>query len=162
MSRSGAETPGPAPNGRTVQGRTVPGRTLHWGRAEGPLLRLDTPVSFWGGVDLAGRIVDGHHPQCGQSVTGTVLAMSSGRGSSSSTAVLAEQIRVGTAPAAVVLAECDTILVIAALVAAELYDVAMPVVLVSAEDLAMLRAGRVSVRADRDTLDAAIELEGPA
>ena len=105
----------------------VTGTPLSPGRAEGPLLRLTEPLSFWGGVDEHGRVIDVHHPQHGVQVTGAVLVMPSGRGSSSSAAVLAEQIRAGTAPAAIVLGEPDGILVAGTLVAGELYDVHVPV-----------------------------------
>jgi predicted aconitase with swiveling domain len=115
---------------------------VHPGSATGELLVLDEPLSFWGGVDPSGRIVDRRHPQCGTAVTGRVLAMTSGRGSSSSSSVLAEQIRAGAAPAAVVLAEPEVILVLGAIVAAELYGTALPVVQLAPEDFALLTRGR--------------------
>lgn len=142
----------------TPSGTDLVGRSLHQGTAAGPVLRLDTPVSFWGGVDVHGTIIDVHHPQHGRSVTGTVLVMDSGRGSSSATAVLAEQLRSGTAPAALVLAECDTILLIAALVAAELYDVRLPVVVLAPALLVRLTGGTATVVAGPD--DAHVVLEG--
>lgn len=110
--------------------------TLVAGEAQGRALVLDEPLSFWGGVDPAtGDIVDVHHPQRGANVAGRVLVMPSGRGSSSSSSVLAEAIRAGTAPAAIVLAEPDPILALGAIVARELYDVAMPVVVASRVDV---------------------------
>ena len=54
--------------------------------------------------------------------------MPSGRGSSSSSSVLAEAIRAGTAPAAIVLGEADPILALGAIVARELYGTTIPVV----------------------------------
>ncbi|MEZ5801729.1 MAG: DUF126 domain-containing protein [Nitratireductor sp.] len=48
-------------------------------------------------------IIDRWHPQHGQSMRGKVLLMASGRGSSSGSAVLAEAIRLGTGPVAIVL-----------------------------------------------------------
>jgi len=72
----------------------VHGRTLHPGSATGLPIRLTAPLSFWGGTDNLGRIVDAHHPQCGAVLTGRILLMESGRGSSSASSVLAEQIRV--------------------------------------------------------------------
>jgi predicted aconitase with swiveling domain len=80
-------------------------------------------------VDPAtGDIVDVHHPQYGANVAGRVLVMPSGRGSSSSSSVLAETIRAGTAPAAIVLFEPDAILALGAIVASELYGRTIPVV----------------------------------
>jgi predicted aconitase with swiveling domain len=94
-------------------------------------LVLDDPVSFWGGVDPAtGRIVDPHHPQRGESVAGRVLVMRSGRGSSSSSSVLAECLANGTGPAAILLGEPDSILVVGALVARELGGPRCPVIVV--------------------------------
>ena len=125
-------------------------RTLVAGTAEGRALVLDEPLSFWGGVDPeTGDITDVRHPQHGTSVTGRVLVMPSGRGSSSSSSVLAESIRAGTAPAAIVLGEADPILALAAIVARELYGKATPVVVAADPSL---RTGRVmKVTASRET-----------
>jgi predicted aconitase with swiveling domain len=106
----------------------VHGRTLHPGSATGLPIRLTAPLSFWGGTDNLGRIVDAHHPQCGAVLTGRILLMESGRGSSSASSVLAEQIRARTAPAAIVLSRADPIIPLGALVAAELYHLDLPVV----------------------------------
>jgi hypothetical protein len=67
--------------------------------------------------------------------------MPSGRGSSSSSTVLAEAIRLGTGPAGIVLGAPDEIIVIGALVAAELYGSQMPVVIGSAEGVTSVRSG---------------------
>ena len=104
-------------------------RALVPGPAEGPALVLSEPLSFWGGVDAEdGTIIDRHHPQAGETVRGKVLVMPSGRGSSSSSSVLAETIRAGTGPVAIVLAEPDGILALGALVASKLYGKTTPVV----------------------------------
>ena len=104
-------------------------------------LRLDEPLSLWGGMDAAsGRIIDAHHPQRGVSLTGRVVVMRSGRGSSSSASVLAEAVRAGTAPAAFVMAEPDLILEIGSAVAEELYGVRVPVVVRSPAELARINA----------------------
>ncbi|MDV3220616.1 aconitase X swivel domain-containing protein [Intrasporangium sp.] len=120
---------------------SLTGRSLHPGSASGRLLVLDEPLSFWGGSDLGGTIVDRHHPQRGRSFAGRVLAMRTGRGSSSSSYVLAEQLRRGTGPVAIVLIEPDPIIVLGALVADELYGFSMPVVVLPEDELARLRTG---------------------
>lgn len=108
------------------------GELLVGGAAAGDLLRLEEPLSFWGGVDEeTGRIIDGHHPQVGTSVAGTALLMGASRGSSSSTSTLLECIRRSTAPALLLLTEPDQILVIAAVVAWELYGRGPSVVLLA-------------------------------
>ena len=120
----------------------IEGRPLVTGRAEGPALVLDEPLSFWGGIDPeTGRIVEVGHPQRGEVVTGRILVMPSGRGSSSSATVLAESIRLGTGPAGIVLAEVDGIIAIGALVAANLYGVTVPVVVAERSAYAAIRAG---------------------
>lgn len=118
---------------------SLTGRSLHPGAASGRLLVLDEPLSFWGGSDLSGTIADRRHPQRGQSLVGRVLAMRSGRGSSSSSSVLAEQLRRGTGPAAIVLTEPDPIILLGALVADELYGFSMPVVILPQDEFARLR-----------------------
>jgi uncharacterized protein len=118
------------------------GRWLVEGYATGPALVLDEPLSFWGGLDPStGEIVETGHPQRGEVVTGRILVMPSGRGSSSSATVLAEAIRAGKGPAGIVLGEPDDIIVIGALVATELYGVAIPVIVASATAFHRIRNG---------------------
>jgi predicted aconitase with swiveling domain len=103
-------------------------QSLARGEAEGPALVLSEPLSFWGGVDVAtGAIIDHSHPQRGLNVAGCVLVMPAGRGSSSSSAVLAEVIRLGTGPVAIVLATPDPILTVGAIVARFLYGLQCPI-----------------------------------
>lgn len=117
-------------------------RVLVEGSATGQALVLREPLSFWGGLDPAtGEIVETGHPQRGEVVAGRILVMPSGRGSSSSSTVLVEAIRTGTAPAGIVLGEPDDIIVTGALVAAELYGVSMPVVVASPAGYAAIRNG---------------------
>ena len=123
-------------------------RHLLTGAATGVVLVLDEPLSMWGGLDPeTGRLIDGHHTQFGSVLIGTILVMPSGRGSSSSSSVLAEAIRAGTAPAAIVLAEPDDIILLGALVAQELYGITCPVLVADSETYAGLSTGdRVTVR----------------
>lgn len=106
---------------------------------EGPALVLAKALSFWGGIDAeTGRIIDHSHPDLGACVTGTVLVMPGGRGSSSSSSVLAETIRRGTGPVAIVLGTPDPILTVGALVAESLYGKRCPVVVT---DISRIRSG---------------------
>jgi predicted aconitase with swiveling domain len=127
------------------------GKVSHPGNAEGEVLLLTEPVSFWGGVDHHGEIIDVHHAQHKAKMTNKILVMPSGRGSSSATAVLAELIRTGDGPLAIVMLQCDTILVIGALVSAEIYGISMPIVELDQEQYAQLSDGmRVKVDAASD------------
>jgi predicted aconitase with swiveling domain len=107
------------------------GRALIDGSAAGIALVLDEPLSFWGGFDPdSGRVIDARHPQSGQLLTARIVVMPGGRGSSSSSSVLAEAVRAGTAPAGIVLGSPDPIIALGALVARELYGTVVPVVAV--------------------------------
>jgi predicted aconitase with swiveling domain len=130
-------------------GTTLEGRALLQGRASGEAVVLDEPLSFWGGLDPAsGRIIDRRHPQAGGTVTGRILVMPSGRGSSSSSSVLAEAIRAGTAPAGIVLAEPDGIVVLGALVARELYGTTIPIVVLGRDGYERVATGEQVVIED--------------
>ncbi|MEX2137311.1 MAG: DUF126 domain-containing protein [Chloroflexota bacterium] len=118
------------------------GMVLADGAARGQALVLDEPLSFWGGVDPAsGAIIDVRHPQLGISLKGRVLVMSSVRGSSSSSSVLAETVRAGCAPAAILLGEPDLILAVGAAVAEELYGIRVPVLQLQLADLGAIPGG---------------------
>lgn len=105
-------------------------------------LVLVEPLSLWGGMDPAtGEVIDAHHPQRGANLAGRAVVMRSGRGSSSSASVLAEAVRAGVAPAAILLAEPDLILSIGSAVAEELYGVRVPVVVLPRERLEAIRDG---------------------
>ncbi len=114
------------------------------GVAEGEVLELSEPLSFWGGLDIAtGKIIDSRHPQYGQSLTGKIVVMPFARGSSSSANTLAESIHFGTGPAAVLLEEPDEIVVLGALVPGEIYGEWRPVVVIDRKTRADLRTGAV-------------------
>ena len=105
-------------------------------------LVLSEGLSLWGGMDPAtGELIDAHHPQRGAILTGRAVVMPSGRGSSSSASVLAEAVRAGTAPAAILLSEPDLILAIGSAVAEELYGRVVPVIVLPAAELAAIRDG---------------------
>ena len=128
----------------------VRGRPLIPGEGSGPLLRLTHPISFWGGVDpTSGQIVDPRHPEFGSSITGTVLAIPAAVGSSSSSAIMLELLREGTAPAAILMGKADAILALGGVVGGELGYAPIPIIEVSAAELQRLPNGtRVAVHAD--------------
>jgi uncharacterized protein len=122
------------------------------GIARGTIVRLAEPLSFWGGFDSeTGRIIDRTHGDVGRVLTGAIVVMSRARGSSSSSSVLAEAIRRGTAPAAIVLGAPDPILPVGAIVAQTLYGQLCPIVVV--DDVAPLATGHhVEIDTDRDLI----------
>lgn len=122
--------------------REIRARCLVAGEASGETAVLSAPLSLWGGFDPAsGRIIDVHHPEHGARIDGRILVMPGGRGSSSSASILLEAVRLGRHPLALVLGEADPVLVIGALVAADLYGVAVPVIEVDAALLESLPDG---------------------
>ncbi len=120
----------------------VSARILIDGTAEGPLLRLDEPISFWGGVDPAtGRLTDPRHKQHGVSIAGTVLALAATRGSSSSSAIMLELLARGLAPAALLLGEPDAILALGVIVGGEMGYRTIPILAIPAAEQASLPSG---------------------
>jgi predicted aconitase with swiveling domain len=137
-----------------VTSSVVPVLVLVPGCAAGKVTAIGEPISFWGGFDaVTGRIIDRLHPDHGACLTGRVLVMRSARGSSSSSSVLAEAIRLGTAPAAIVLRSGDAILTIGALVAAALYNRLCPIVVAESDrDFALIAAaGGAEIEAEKGT-----------
>jgi predicted aconitase with swiveling domain len=117
----------------------LPARLLVEGTAAGAVTVSPAPLSFWGGFDAAsGEVIDRRHPLSGQRLTGRIVALPWTRGSSTTTQVLLESVRLGTAPAAILLPEVDTFIALASIVAHELYGRGFPVAVV---DIASLRDG---------------------
>jgi len=119
------------------------GQAIIVGNAEGELLVANEPLSFWGGYDYAtGEIIDRRHPLSGYIAAGKVLALPFTRGSSTTTAVLLEAVRAGTAPAAIIITGIDKFFALAAVVAEEMYGKAFPLVSISEADFARLEMGQ--------------------
>lgn len=136
-------------------GRVIHGRALVGGTAEGALLVSAEPLSFWGGFDPAtGEIIDRRHPLSGAIAAGRILALPAARGSSTTTAILLEAIRLGTAPAALLTNGPDTFLALASIVAEELYGRPLPLVALMPEDFANLQSNwRAWIRHNRVEID---------
>jgi len=112
------------------------------GAAEGVVLATAEPLSFWGGYDYrTGEIIDHRHPLVGQVAAGRVLVVPFTRGSSTTTAVLLEAVRAGTAPAAILTTGIDSFFALAAIVAEVMYGRVLPVLALAGRDFATLRTG---------------------
>jgi hypothetical protein len=110
----------------------IHGKPVVAGHASGWLLACQEPLSFWGGYDqYSGEIIDRRHALSGRNARGCVLALPFSRGSSTTTAVLLEAARNGTAPAAILTLGVDRFFTLASIVADEMY--ARPVVIVALE-----------------------------
>lgn len=125
-------------------------RAIIPGSAQGEALVTTSPLSFWGGICAeTGEIIDRRHEKSGAIVTGKIFAFPNGRGSSTSSAILLECIRAGTAPAAIINSHVDSAMALGSIVADELYGKSIPVLLLSEEDFAGLHDGdSVQIRPD--------------
>jgi predicted aconitase with swiveling domain len=103
---------------------------------------LDEALSFWGGFNpLNGEIIDTHHPQYRAHVGQSVLFISQSRGSAGTPAAIAETLRNGSGPAAFVLANADLNISIGVMVANRLYQLNVPVIEISATQMAQISNG---------------------
>jgi predicted aconitase with swiveling domain len=122
--------------------RVIAGRPVVAGRAEGETLVTQESLSFWGGYDFhTGEIIDKHHPLAGVRAAGRILAVPFSKGSSTTTAVLLEAVRAGTAPAAILTTGVDSFFALASIVADVMYGKSFPVVALEAGDFAALETG---------------------
>lgn len=115
------------------------GRAIYAGRAGGEALVSPAPLSFFGGFDLdRGVVTEAGHPLEGRSVAGRVLVFPTGKGSTVGSYALLRLQKGGLAPAALVMAECDTTVAVGAIIA--------EIPCVDRVDLAAIREGdRVEV-----------------
>jgi predicted aconitase with swiveling domain len=121
---------------------TFQGRVVVPGEARGRALVSREPLSFWGGYDWkTGEIIDRRHDLSGTIATGRVLAIPFTRGSSTTTAVLLEAIRAGTAPAAILTTDVDVFFALASVVADELYASPLPLLALAEADFSQLMTG---------------------
>ncbi len=113
------------------------------GSAQGEALVSREPLSFWGGYDQeTGEIIDRRHPLSGQNAAGRILVLPHSRGSSTTTAVLLEAIRAGTAPAAIVTTAEDAFFALAGVVAEEMYGSGIPILSVDQAAFERLKTGQ--------------------
>lgn len=123
-------------------GRIIHSKPVVPGAAQGRALVSSEPISFWGGYDYhTGEIIDRRHPLSGQVAAGCILAVPFTRGSSTTTAVLLEAIRAGTAPAAILTTGVDSFFALASVVAKEMYAKPIPIYAISPQDFNTLQSG---------------------
>ncbi len=87
------------------------GRKVMNGKAEGEALVSTDPVSFYGGVDpVTGCVTEPGHCCFGESVTGKVFVFPTGKGSTVGSYVIYRMKKLGTAPAAIINMETESII----------------------------------------------------
>jgi predicted aconitase with swiveling domain len=118
------------------------GKIIIPGKARGTALVSHEPLSFWGGYDWkTGEIIDRRHELSGSNACGKILAIPFTRGSSTTTAVLLEAIRAGTAPAALLTTDVDFFFALASVIADELYSSPLPLIALDEQDFKQLKTG---------------------
>jgi predicted aconitase with swiveling domain len=64
-------------------------RVVIKGSAIGEVLHFDSPISFWGGINVVNsEVILADHPQYGKKISGKILVIPNLIGSSSSSAVI--------------------------------------------------------------------------
>jgi len=132
------------------------GRGLSRGTGRGPVLVSPDPISFLGGVDPeTGVVTEKGHPLHGKVVAGRILVFPHGKGSTVGSYVIYALARNGRAPAGMVNAEAEPIIVVGAIIGG------IPLVDRPGIPLTLLRDG-VMARVDGGTgeLEYEGELEG--
>jgi predicted aconitase with swiveling domain len=93
------------------------GRIIFKGKAEGEALVTSMPISFYGGVDPnTGVVLEKGHELQGKSIAGKVLVFPQGKGSTVGSYTLYRMKKNGTAPAAMINRETETIVAVGAII----------------------------------------------
>jgi predicted aconitase with swiveling domain len=93
------------------------GRLISKGKGEGEALVTTQPISFYGGVDPnTGVVIEKGHELQGQSVRGKILVFPTGKGSTVGSYTLYRMKKNGTAPAAIVNRECETVVAVGVII----------------------------------------------
>jgi predicted aconitase with swiveling domain len=93
------------------------GRIIYKGKAEGQALVTEMPISFYGGVDPnTGVVIEKGHQLNGQSVKDKILVFPQGKGSTVGSYTLYRMKKNGTAPAAMINKETETIVAVGAII----------------------------------------------
>jgi predicted aconitase with swiveling domain len=94
-------------------------RKISKGHAQGEVIITKDSISFLGGVDPnTGMIIDPHHELYGKTISGKILVMPSGKGSTVGSYVIYQMHKNNTAPLAIIALEAEPIIATGAIMAA--------------------------------------------
>lgn len=98
--------------------RIIKCRKISRGQAQGKVIISSDPLSFLGGVDpQTGDITDRQHELYQQNISGQILVISSGKGSTVGSYVIYQMAKNKTAPLAIVAMEAEPIIATGAIMA---------------------------------------------
>ncbi len=93
-------------------------RKISKGHAHGEVIITRDSISFLGGVDPnTGMIIDPHHELYGKTISGKILVMPSGKGSTVGSYVIYQMHKNNTAPLAIIALEAEPIIATGAIMA---------------------------------------------
>ena len=126
------------------------GRIIKRGKASGLALVSPEPIGFLGGVDPeTGLVIERGHALEGQSVAGRVLCFPTGKGSTVGSYTLYWMKKAGTAPAAIINAESETIVAVGAIISEIPMVDQIPLQEISTGDRVMVDGDKVLVEKSR-------------
>jgi hypothetical protein len=93
------------------------GRIISRGIAKGEALVTSQPISFYGGVNPdTGIVIEKGHELEGKNIKGKILVFPSGKGSTVGSYTLYRMKKNNTAPAGMIIKECETIVAVGAII----------------------------------------------
>lgn len=121
-------------------------RKISRGKAEGTVIISHDPLSFLGGVDPdTGNVTDREHQLYQQNITGKILVIPSGKGSTVGSYVIFQMAKNNTAPLAIIAKEAEPIIATGAIMAS------IPMVDHPEEDVLEILTDGNLVEVDADT-----------
>ena len=122
------------------------GRIIYKGKAEGEALVTSMPISFYGGVDPnTGVVIEKGHELQGISIKAKILVFPQGKGSTVGSYTLYRMKKNGTAPAAMINKETETIVAVGAIIS--------EIPTIDKIDIAKIKTGnKVSIQNDTVTI----------
>ena len=135
-----------------MQEQIIKCRKISKGHAKGEVIVTQDSLSFLGGVDpKTGVIIDSHHELHGKKISGKILVIPSGKGSTVGSYVIFQMAKNKTAPSAIISLKAEPIIATGAIMA-EIPMVDQP----DADILDILKEGDI-VEVDADSCTIKIE-----
>jgi uncharacterized protein len=101
-----------------MESKIIKSRKISKGHAKGEIILTKEPISFLGGVDPeTGTVIDSNHELQGRKISGKILFIPSGKGSTVGSYVIYQMAKNGTAPLAIIALEAEPIIATGAIMA---------------------------------------------